>query len=203
MAVVLKKGQRISLKKENGTPLTHMCLGINWGAIEKKGLFGGTRKVAVDLDASIGLFDKNKRLIETVYFGALKSSCGAIRHSGDDLTGDVDGDDGLDNEIISIDLTRINANVDHLALILNSFKGQDFHAIPFAAVRIFEGTLTSVEKVFATFDIANDAQFAGKVSMVLGKLYRHSEGWKFHSIGEPTRDKNLMDTLDTFANQFI
>jgi tellurium resistance protein TerZ len=71
MAINLQKGQRINLKKENGADLTQACVGINWGAIEKKGLFG-TKKEAVDLDGSCILFDSNKTLTEVIYLGNLK-----------------------------------------------------------------------------------------------------------------------------------
>ncbi len=61
MAINLEKGQRISLEKTNGSKLLNICVGINWGAIEKKGLFGfGGGKEAVDLDASCALFNEAK-----------------------------------------------------------------------------------------------------------------------------------------------
>ena len=100
MAINLQKGQRINLEKSNGSKLQNICVGINWGAIEKKGWFGGTSKEAVDLDASCALYDDNKNLLEIIYFGKLRSNDGSIAHSGDDLTGDMGGDDGLDNEIV-------------------------------------------------------------------------------------------------------
>ena len=73
MAISLAKGQKINLKKNNGSDLTTFCVGANWGAIEKKGIFG-TKKEAVDLDLSVGIFDNNKNLSEVIYFGNLKSS---------------------------------------------------------------------------------------------------------------------------------
>lgn len=202
MAISLQKGQRISLEK-NGSALTHMCIGVNWGAIEGKGFFGGKKKVAVDLDASVGVFNEGGQLIDVVYFGQLRSKCGGIVHSGDDLTGDLDGDDGLDNEVIQIDLTRISPNAHTLAFVMNSFKKQDFKEIPFASIRIYEGTPTNVEAEFAKFDLANDASFAGKISMIMGKLYLNKGQWKFHSIGEGTPDKDLENTLRTFAGSYL
>ena len=203
MAISLQKGQRISLAKSNGSELQRMCVGVNWGAIQKRGLFGGKKMEAVDLDASVGVFDGDGNLIEVVYFGNLASNCRGIVHSGDDLTGDVGGNDGLDNEVISVDLTKLNPRARQLAFVLNSFRGHDFKDIPFASVRIYEGTPTSVEEVFATFDIANDATFAGKVSMIMGKLYKHNDSWKFNSIGQPTADQKLEQTLHTFVSQYL
>jgi tellurium resistance protein TerZ len=203
MAINLQKGQRINLEKSNGSKLQNLCVGINWGAIEKKSWFGGTTKQAVDLDASCALFDENKKLLEIIYFGKLKSSDGSIVHSGDDRTGDMGGDDGLDNEIITVDFSRLNPNCSYVAFVLNSFQGQDFATIPFASIRIYEGTPKSVNEVFATFDIANGSNFAGQVSMVMGVFYKKSMEWKFNAIGEPTSDKKLEHTVNTVTNQYL
>jgi tellurium resistance protein TerZ len=201
MSISLEKGQRISLEK-GGKKLDRVCVGVNWGAIDKKGFFG-TKKVAVDLDASVCMFNDQKKCLDVIYFGQLKSKDGSINHSGDDLTGDMDGDDGLDNEIITIQLNHVPSNVDKLAVILNSFQGQDFATIPFASVRLYEGTPSRVDSVLASYNIANDAKFRGSVSMVLGLLYRHNNDWKFKAIGEPTRDKKLEETVNTVAKEYL
>lgn len=201
MSINLSKGQRISLEK-NGASLSRIEIGVNWGAIKKttKGFFGGekTRNVDVDLDASVGLFDESGEVVDIVYFGQLKSRCGAIHHSGDDLTGDIGGDDGRDNEVISIDLNRIPANITRLGLVLNSFRKQDFADIPYANIRIHDGS----GSVFGTFDVANDASFSGKISMIMASVYRHGESWKFRSIGEAVDDRDLKSTLVTFSRKF-
>lgn len=203
MAINLVKGQKIDLRKSSNETLSRFCVGVNWGAIEKKGFFGGISKVAVDLDASCALYDDNKNVLDVVYFGKLRSSDGSIAHSGDDLTGDMDGDDGLDNEIITVDLSILNPAVTSIAFVLNSFKGQDFGTIPFASIRIYEGTPTRVNEVFATFDIANGSGFSGHVSMVMGVFYKKNNEWKFNAIGEPTKDKKLQDTVNTVTNQYL
>ncbi len=202
MAISLQKGQRISLEKE-AQGIEKLCVGVNWGAIEKKSLFGRKSQEAVDLDASAALFAENKQLLDIVYFGQLGSKCGSIRHSGDDRVGDTGGDDGLDNEVINVELNRVPANVHQIVFVLNSFRGQDFAAIPFASIRIYEGTPSRVDKVIATFDIANDATFSGKVSMVMGKLYRHGAEWKFTTFGDATSDNRLEQTLQTVANKYL
>lgn len=201
MSISLEKGQRISLEK-NGSALDKVCVGVNWGVIEKKGFFG-VKKVAVDLDASISLHDVNKQNTDVVYFRQLKSRDGSIQHSGDDLTGDMDGDDGLDNEIITIQLNKVPQEVNTLAIILNSFQGQDFASIPFASVRLYEGTASRVDSVMASYNIANEDKFKGSVSMILGTLYRQNAEWKFRAIGEPTSDKNLPDTIKTVMKDFL
>jgi tellurium resistance protein TerZ len=203
MAINLQKGQRINLEKENGTKLQSICVGINWGAIEKKGWLGGVKKEAVDLDASCAIYDDNKRLLDIVYFGNLRSKDSAVMHSGDDLTGDMGGDDGLDNEVITLNFPMLNPSASHVAFVLNSFRGHDFGTIPFASIRIYEGTPTRVTSVFATFDIANGANFAGHVSMVMGVFYKRNNEWKFNAIGEPTKDKKLEETVNTVTNKYL
>lgn len=203
MAINLQKGQRINLTKENGTTLTQACVGINWGAIEKKGFFGGVTKEAVDLDGSCILYDSNKNSTEVIYFGNLKSKNGSVRHSGDDLTGDVNGNDGLDNEVITVDFSSLDSNVEYVAMVLNSYRGQDFGSIPFASIRIFEGSPTQVKDVFAKYDIANDASFKGHVSMVMGVFYKRNNEWKFNAIGDPTADRKLQETIETVKQKYL
>ncbi len=203
MAINLVKGQKINLKKDNGSTLQNICVGVNWGAIEKKGWLGGVKKEAVDLDASCILYDSSKNAIDVIYFGSLKSKDGSIKHSGDDLTGDMDGDDGLDNEIITVDFSKLSSNVEHVAFVLNSFRGHDFGTIPFASIRIYEGTPSRVNEVFATYNIAKGEGFAGHVSMVMGVFYKRNGEWKFNAIGEPTKDRKLEETIKTVTQNYL
>lgn len=160
-------------------------------------------KEAVDLDASCALFNEQKQLQEVVYFGNLRSKDSAVMHSGDDLTGDLDGNDGLDNEVITLDLSRINPAVSYVAFVLNSFRGHDFGIIPFASIRIYEGTPSRVNEVFAKYDIAGNSGFAGHVSMIMGVFYKKNGEWKFNAIGEPTKDKKLQETVNTVAMNYL
>lgn len=202
MAISLIKGQKISLEK-GGSGLRSVCVGLNWGSIEKKGFFGGKKQEAVDLDASCGVFDTQGNLVDIVYFGSLTSKDGAIKHSGDDRTGDVGRDDGLDNEIITINFSSVSADSDKIVFVLNSFKGQDFAMVPYAKIRIYEGTPTRVDHEMAFFNIASDPKFSGHVSMVMGRFYRRDNGWKFAAIGEPTKDTKLEQTLRTAKDRYL
>ncbi|MRX67000.1 tellurium resistance protein TerZ [Flavobacterium resistens] len=202
MAINLEKGQRINLEKSNGSKLVNICVGVNWGAIEKKGFFG-TKKEAVDLDASCAVYDDKKNHIDSVNFRKLISSDRAIKHSGDDLTGDLNGDDGLDNEVITLDFSQLTPSASHVAFFINSFRGQDFKDIPFASIRIYEGTPTRVSQEFARYDVANDASFAGNVSMVLGVFYKRNDDWKFSAVGVPTNDKKLEQTIVTIQQNYL
>lgn len=189
----LKKGSSIRLEKD-GIRLRQICIGLNWGAITKKGFFSaltGTQTINVDLDGAVSLF-AGDQLTETIYFRKLVSDNGAIRHSGDDLTGDLDGDDGLDNEIITIDLQRVQPNVDTIYIYLNSYEGQDFGQIPYSKVRIFEGTPDYVNDVLATFNLSVEEKFKGNVSMMMGKLVRSGvNNWDFTAVGEPIKPRKI------------
>lgn len=202
MAINLEKGQRINLEKSNGSKLVNICVGVNWGAIEKKGFFG-TKKEPVDLDASCAVYDDKKNHIDSVNFRKLISSDRAIKHSGDDLTGDLNGDDGLDNEVITLDFSQLTPSASYVAFFINSFRGQDFKDIPFASIRIYEGTPTRVAQEFARYDVANDASFAGNVSMVLGVFYKRNDEWKFNAVGVPTSDKKLEQTIVTIQQNHL
>ncbi|WP_298509461.1 TerD family protein [uncultured Kordia sp.] len=224
MAINLSKGQKIDLRKKtpsgDSSNLLKFCVGVNWGAIqrsytidEKKGGFlgfgGKTEKVqktfveAVDLDASCCMFDANKRLVDSVSFRQLKSNDGSIIHSGDDREGDTDGDDGLDNEIISVDLTKINPSIDKIVFFLNSYKKQDFATVPFASIRLYEGTPDRVSQIFATYDVASDPSFQGYVSMVMGALYKNNGEWKFNAIGDPTSASDLTETINVISQKYV
>ena len=202
MAINLEKGQRINLEKSNGSKLLNICVGINWGAIETKSFFGN-KKEAVDLDASCAVYDEKKNHIDSVNFRQLQSNDRSIKHSGDDLTGDLNGDDGLDNEIITMDLSKISANANYVAFFVNSFRGQDFKDIPFASIRIYEGTATKVNEEYAKYNIAKDASFSGSVSMILGVFYKKNGEWKFNAIGVPTKDKKLEETIQTIQQNHL
>ncbi len=224
MAINLKKGQKIDLTKKTTdgsvSKLSKFCVGVNWGAIqgtyiqrEKKGGFlgfGGKEETvtktfteSVDLDASCVLFDNNNNLIDTVYYGKLSSKDLSINHSGDDREGDLDGDDGLDNEIISVDLTRISSSVNKIIFFLNSYKKQDFSRVPFASIRLYEGTPEMVKQVFATYNVASDPTYKGRVSMIMGSLYKENNEWKFNAIGDPTEAKDLEETVSVIKQKYI
>lgn len=203
MAISLEKGQRISLEK-NGASILKVCVGVNWGTIVKPGLLWGTNEEDVDLDASCAMYNGNKEMKELVFFGNLQSGCGSISHSGDDLTGDAGGiDDGLDNEVITVDFGRIPSDINNVVFVLNSFQGQDFADIPYAHIRLYEGTPQRVDEVLAKLDIANDQAFSGKVSMVLGRFYKKDNDWKFQSIGEAVNDRDLEQTCQTVAKSYL
>ena len=135
MAIVLTKGQKISLEKESGTGLSRIIMGLGWDPIKRKGLFGfGTTTESVDLDASCVVFDANNKPIDVVWFRELVSKDGSIQHTGDNRTGAGDGDD----EQIIVELDRVSAAAKSLVFVVNSFLGQNFSQIENATCRLVD-----------------------------------------------------------------
>jgi tellurium resistance protein TerZ len=225
MAINLQKGQKIDLRKTTGEALTNFCVGVNWGAIEttKPGFFGfGSKKVVedVDLDLSCVMLNQNGEMMDWIYspeynawlsknnfpLGKLTSNDGGLKHSGDDRQGDVGGDDGLDNEIITVDLNRVKPEVDKIYFFFNIYLNQgqsfDFAQIPFAKIRMYEGTPTRVNSVFSNYDIVTDASYRGKRALILGKLYRKNGEWKFDAIGDATEDSIFIQTIQKIVQNY-
>ena len=219
MAIRLEKGQRINLEKTNGSKLTNFCVGCNWGAITKKSFFGLIDKVVdVDLDLSCLLFDVNGQVVDHIWSplynlskaklpqGKLDTQDRALHHTGDDLTGDQNGDDGLDNEIITVDLARVNSNVNSIVFFLNIYNNEDyqgdFSGIPYASIRMYEGTASKVKEVFAQYDVATRTDCVGKRALVMGKLYRHNGEWKFAAIGDAFEDRSIVHTIARVAKDY-
>ncbi|MCU0390229.1 MAG: tellurium resistance TerZ family protein [Thermoflexibacter sp.] len=199
----LSKGSSISLIKEE-KKLEEICIGINWGAIQKKFLISFFNETeTVDLDGSVSMFDGQGNMIDTVYYRKLLSKDQSIKHSGDDRKGDLDRVDDFDNEVIQVNLKRVSPEVEQIFFYINSFKGQDFATIPYSKIRIFEGTPSQVVSVFATFNLSAEPTFAGKVSMIMGKLIREGNGWKFSTIGEAVGARNIDETIKTIQSKYL
>ena len=218
MAINLTKGQRIDLKKSSGAALTDFCVGVNWGGIESRGFFGLTKSVEdVDLDLSALLFNTEGETCDYIYSplykpeilakyglppGKLEAAGGALRHTGDDTEGDSGGDDGLDNEIITVDLSSVPQSVAQIFFFLNNCGDQDFSKIPYAKIRMFEGTPTHVKEVFASYNVAAERQYENRRALIMGRLYRNGGGWKFAAIGDATEDAYLWETVSRIASQY-
>ena len=222
MAIRLEKGQRINLEKETGAKLTSFCVGCNWGAIVKKTFFGLSSSVVdVDLDLSCLMFDAAGKPIDHIYSplyrfgdrnvglpnGKVDSTDRALHHTGDDTQGDQNGDDGLDNEIITVDLNRVSAQTNSIVFFLNIYNNNeffsgDFSEIPYASIRMYEGTPTKVKSVFAQYDVATKDNCRGMRALVMGKLYRRNGDWKFAAIGDAFEDKNIVLTISRVMKDY-
>jgi tellurium resistance protein TerZ len=177
MALNLEKGQKISLSKEAGGTLTKVTMGLGWDVAKKGGMLGGlfgSSGGSVDLDASCVMFDESNKIIDTVWFRQLKSKDGSIVHTGDNLTGEGDGDD----EQIIVDLSRVPSNVKALIFTVNSFTGQTFDTIESAYCRMVD---SSNNKEIARYTLSGKGSHSAQI---MAKLYRHNDEWKMHAIGE-------------------
>ncbi|WP_405433809.1 TerD family protein [Micromonospora sp. NBC_00617] len=188
MTVSLTKGQKVSLSKAGGGTLTRVRMGLGWDAAPKKGLFG-MRKQTIDLDASCLLFSAGGDLVDQVWFRQLKSRDGAVRHTGDNLTGDGDGDD----ESIEVDLTRLSAGVKTLVFTVNSFTGQDFSQIENAFCRLID---ESTGREVARYDLTGSGRHTAQI---MAKLVREEQGWSMTAIGAPASGRTFRDLLPAMA----
>ena len=174
MAVNLQKGQKISLEKEAGGTLTSVVMGLGWDVAKKKGLFGFGREQSIDLDASCFIFDDNNNPIDLVYFGQLASRDGSVQHSGDNRTGEGDGDD----EQIAVALNRIPANVKTLVFTVSNYTGQNFSQVENAYCHLVDG---QTGKEIARYNLSAQGNHTAQI---MAKVYRHNGEWKMHAIGE-------------------
>ena len=187
MSVNLQKGQKISLEKEGGGGLSRVTMGLGWDVAKSKGFFGfgGGQGQAVDLDASVVMFDESNRPVDTVWFRQLKSKDGSVVHTGDNRTGAGDGDD----EQISVDLSRVPASVKSLVFTVNSFTGQNFSTVENAYCRLLNaGNNQEVARFNLSVQGSHTAQ-------IMAKLYRHNNEWKMHAIGENGSGRTFDDLM--------
>ena len=201
MSISLKKGEKIDLKKSN-PGLNSLLVGLGWDPVSQKGggflssLFGGGAP-EIDCDASVfmlnerGQMNSNKDLI---YFGNLKSSCKSVIHTGDNLTGDGDGDD----EQILVDLSKVPSNVHKLLFVVNIYdcvkRRQHFGMIKNAFIRVVD---RDTNKEIAKYNLTDD--YSDKTALIVGTIYRYKDTWKFSAIGEGTRDTSLRDIRENLA----
>lgn len=165
--VSLRKNERVSLVKTGAPALSAVVMGLGWDPAP------GRRNI--DLDASVIAFDSGHRAVDTVWFSHKKAFAGAIRHSGDNLTGKGDGDD----EQIRVDLGALPSTVTHLVFTINSFRGQRFTEIQRAFCRLIDAG-TQAELV--RFELS-DAQ--PSTGVLMASLSRTAAGtWEMRALGE-------------------
>lgn len=173
MAISLSKGSSISLEKE-APGLSAIRLGLGWG-LKKSGLFG--KGQSVDLDASCIMMNEAGSVLDTVWFGQLKSKDGSVQHSGDDVKGG--GGENEPNEEININLSRVPSGVVNIFFTVNSFSGETFKGIPRAFCTLRD---SSTNKEVAHYDLSIEG---GKhTALVIAKLHRENDSWGFCAVGE-------------------
>jgi tellurium resistance protein TerZ len=194
MGLSLTKGQSLSLTKQNGESLTKIRLGLGWDSAvpAKRGFFGGTKTVEIDLDASAILFDANKQPLDSVFFNNLKSKDGSIRHAGDNLTGAGDGDD----ESITVDLGSVAPNVAHIVFVITSYSQQTFDMVENAFCRVIDESVPTSPEV-AKYQLTESGRHT---AMIMAKLSRQAGGWAFQAIGAPANGKTARDVVQPAAS---
>jgi tellurium resistance protein TerZ len=184
MSVSMVKGQKVSLAKRGGGTLSRVRMGLGWDAVKKRGLFG-SRSQSIDLDASALLFDAQRQLVDAVWFRQLQSKDGSVQHTGDNLTGEGEGDD----ESIIVDLPRLSPAVTQIVFTVNSFTGQDFSQIENAFCRLVDET-TGEE--LARYDLTGAGRHNAQI---MAKVTRDGAGWAMTAIGAIASGRTFQDLL--------
>ncbi|MDD6345806.1 MAG: TerD family protein [Oscillospiraceae bacterium] len=176
MGVNLSKGQRVSLDKN----LTMAMIGLGW---DVKQFDGGAD---FDLDASAFLLGANGKVrsdADFIFYNNLESVDHSVKHMGDNLTGEGEGDD----EVIIIDFTKVPADVQKIAITVTIYdaqsRGQNFGQVSNAYVRVArmanENDMNGSEVL--RFDLGEE--FSIETAVVVCEIYRHNGDWKFNAVG--------------------
>ncbi len=174
MSVSLTKGGNVSLEKV-APGMTKMVVGLGWDTRATDG-------VDFDLDASVFMLGEDGKVVDEksfIFYNNLRSTCGSVLHTGDNLTGEGDGDD----ESIKIDLSLVPAKVTKIAVSVTIHdagnRSQNFGQVSNAFVRILDEA-TGTEAV--RYDLSED--YSVETAMNFGEIYRHNGEWKFKAIGQ-------------------
>ncbi|MFE6871780.1 TerD family protein [Kitasatospora sp. NPDC057692] len=173
MSVTLAKGGNVSLTKA-APNLTQVQIGLGWDARSTTG-------APFDLDASALLCSGGRVLGDEyfVFYNNLKSPEGSVEHTGDNLTGDGDGDD----EVVLVNLDLVPAQVDKVVFPVSIYdaenRSQNFGQVRNAYIRV----VNSVDgQEIARYDLTEDA--SSETAMIFGELYRYAGEWKFRAVGQ-------------------
>ncbi|MBV7537838.1 TerD family protein [Duganella sp. sic0402] len=174
MAISLQKGGNVNLSKE-APGLTKITVGLGWDVRSTDGS-------PFDLDGSAFLLKVDGKVrndSDFIFYNNLKSSDQSVTHSGDNRTGDGAGDD----ETVTIDLTRVPADVDRIAICATIHEGdarrQNFGMVQKAFIRtVNAGSNAEI----ARYDLSEDS--STESAMIFGEVYRNGGDWKFKAVGQ-------------------
>ncbi len=174
MAISLNKGGNLSLSKTDPS-LNQVLIGLGWDARATDG-------ADFDLDASAFLLAANDKVrgeTDFIFYNQTRSPEGSVEHTGDNRTGEGDGDD----EAVKINLAKVPADVQKIAITVTihdaESRGQNFGQVQNAFIRVVNDQ-TNVEIV--RFDLNED--YSTETAMIFGELYRHNNEWKFRAVGQ-------------------
>ncbi len=175
MAINLQKGQRVALDNT----LTHALVGLGWDTNRYDGGFD------FDLDASVFLLGENGKLLrdeDFVFYNNLNGRDGAVVHTGDNLTGEGDGDD----EVIMIDFTKIPPEIKKIAICVTIYdaqtRRQNFGQVSNAYIRIAKlaDEFDTVGETVLKFDL--EEEFSIETALVVAEIYNKNGEWKFNAV---------------------
>ncbi|MFU8787983.1 MAG: TerD family protein [Methylobacter sp.] len=174
MAVSLTKGGNISLSKTDPT-LKNILVGLGWDVRPTDG-------ADFDLDASAFMVKEDGKVradSDFIFYNQTKSTCGSIEHTGDNRTGEGEGDD----ESIIVLLDKIPADIQRVVFTVTihdaDLRKQNFGQVSQAYVRVVnKDSNTEV----ARYDLSEDASI--ETAMVFGEIYKHGSEWKFKAVGQ-------------------
>ena len=212
MAVSLKKGQGVSLKKVDND-LTTVTIGLGWDIQEtKKGILGGIfgkKEVEYDLDVCAFLCGQNGKVLnvgrdgqgqatlvggDVIFFNNMRHNTGNIWLTGDNRTGAGDGDD----EQIIVKLNSLPELYSKIAFVVQIYKGvennQNFGQVNNAYIRAVDGR----GKEMARFDLSGGSQYENCRSMLFAELVRETGGWKLNAIGTPSPSDSFVEWLKQY-----
>jgi tellurium resistance protein TerD len=174
MSISLSKGGNVSLSKEE-PGLSKILIGLGWDARSTDG-------AEFDLDASAFLLNgagKVRSDSDFIFYNNLSAADGAVEHTGDNRTGEGDGDD----EALKVDLGRVPADVQKVAVTVTIHEGegrrQSFGMVTNAFIRIVND---ATGREIARYDLTEDA--STETAMIFGEVYRHNGEWKFRAVGQ-------------------
>jgi tellurium resistance protein TerD len=176
VSVSLSKGGNVSLTKEAGAAgLSAVTVGLGWDVRTTTG-------TEFDLDASALLVRPDGKVLSDqhfVFYGNLTSPDGAVEHTGDNLTGEGEGDD----EQINVNLGSVPPDVDKIVFPVSIYdadgRGQSFGQVRNAFIRVVN---RADQAELTRYDLSEDA--STETAMVFGELYRNGAEWKFRAVGQ-------------------
>jgi tellurium resistance protein TerD len=184
MAINLQKGQRESINAPKFT------IGLGWDTNSSS---TGT---GFDLDASVFVLGENKKLLSDghfVFYNNLKTPDGAVEHTGDNLTGDGDGDD----EQIKVDLSKIAAAASEICVVVTIHEAesrkQNFGQVRNSFVRVFD---TNSNSEILKYELEED--FSVETAVEFGRIYKRNNEWKFEAVGMGLKG-GLQDFLTKYS----
>lgn len=193
MSISLQKRGTISLKKEDG--MRKCMVGLGWDPVKNGfGIFGGGH--AIDCDAAVMLvYNSGKK--ELISFMKKNSDTGCVKHMGDNLTGEGEGDD----EQIFLDLERMPKDVVKIVVGVNIYQArsrrQHFGKIQNCFIRLVNND-NNVE--FCRYDISHNAEYDNCTSMIMGVFEREYTGYfKFTAIGEGSQKDTVKNMFDEYC----